>query len=97
MARKCEVTKKGVLSGNNVSHSNRKTRRRFLPNIHTFTLFSEVLGKISIKATANGIKTIDHNHGIDEYLLSTPISRLAPEIAAHKRKLQKALEKKQQA
>ena len=70
MSRRCMVTGKGVLTGNNVSHANNKTRRRFLPNVQETTIFSEVLGRnISLKATTNGLRTIEVNGGIDAWLL----------------------------
>ena len=91
MSRKCVITKKGVLSGNNVSHSNRRTRRRFLPNIQKFSLMSDILGRsIRMKISTNGIKTIDHNEGLDNYLLTTPNSKLSVEVRSLKKKIMKA-------
>ena len=73
MARRCAVTGKGVLSGNNVSHANNKTRRRFLPNLQESSFFSDVLAaQVRLRLTANGIRTVEHNGGIDSYLLETP-------------------------
>ena len=72
MARRCDITGKGVLTGNNVSHAHNKTRRRYLPNIHKMTLFSETLGSVRLKLTVSTLRTIEHNGGLDSYLLTTP-------------------------
>ena len=64
MARRCAITGKGVQAGNNVSHANNKTRRRFLPNLQETSFFSDVLGtSIQIRLSTNGIRTIEHNGG----------------------------------
>jgi large subunit ribosomal protein L28 len=71
MSRKCELTGKAVLSGHKVSHSQRKTKRKFLPNLHMFTLISDALGKIfRFRASTNAIKTVEIKGGLDSYLLS---------------------------
>lgn len=97
MTRRCDIdASKGVLAGNNVSHSNRKTRRRFLPNLQPVSLMSEALGhKVSLRLTASTIRTIEHNDGIDNYLLKTPTRKLADEALNLKKRIQKALAKKQ--
>lgn len=95
MARRCAVTGKGVLSGNNVSHANNKTRRRFLPNLQESSFFSDVLGtQVRLRLTTNGIRTVEHNGGIDAYLLETPDRKLTVETIALKRRLERAKEKK---
>jgi large subunit ribosomal protein L28 len=95
MARRCGITGKGVLTGNNVSHANNKTRRRFLPNMQETSFFSDVLGtSVRIKLTANGIRTIEHNGGLDAFLLGTPNRKLPPEAMTLKRRLIKARDKK---
>ncbi len=95
MARRCAVTGKGVLSGNNVSHANNKTRRRFLPNMQESSFFSDVLAaQVRLRLTANGIRTIEHNGGIDSYLLGTPDRKLTVETIVIKRRLEKAKAKK---
>jgi len=93
MSRKCDLNlEKAVLSGNNVSHSNRKTRRRFLPNIQTFSIMSEALkSNITFEATPNTIRSIEHNNGIDNYLLKTCSSKLSKKARALKKKISKAL------
>lgn len=89
MARRCDLNQqKAVLSGNNVSHSNRRTRRRFLPNIQTFSLLSEALGQtISFDAAPSTIRTIEHNNGLDNYLLKTKNCKLTKKARDIKKKL----------
>ena len=91
MARKCALTDKGVLAGNNVSHSNRKTRCRFLPNLKMVTLLSEVLGAISLRIAANTLRTIDKKGGIDKFLLNTANKNLTEEAIKLKNKLKKKM------
>ena len=95
MARRCEITGKGVMSGNNVSHANNKTKRRFMPNLQDTTLMSDVLGvPVRLRVTTAGIRTIEHNGGLDTYLLETPSTRLTTEARRLKRRVQKAAEAK---
>ena len=95
MARRCMITGKGVLSGNNVSHANNKTRRRYLPNMQEQSFFSDVLGtSIQLRLSVNGIRTIEHNGGLDSFLIGTPDRRL-PELAQTlKRRILRAQAKK---
>ena len=91
MSRRCEITGKGVLSGNNVSHANNKTRRRFLPNLQITSLLSDVLGDaIRMRLSTRAIRTIEHNGGIDAYLLGTPNTKLTPEGLSLKRRIERA-------
>ncbi len=91
MARKCAVTGKGVMVGNNVSHANNKTKRTYRPNLQSVTLLSDVLGaKVRMRITTNGLRTIEHNGGLDAYLLSTGASKLTPEIRKLKRQVERA-------
>jgi large subunit ribosomal protein L28 len=70
MARRCELTGKGVLTGNNVSHANNKTRRRFLPNLVNVSLISESLGQsVQLRISANALRSVEHNGGLDPFLL----------------------------
>ena len=70
MSRRCELSGKGVLTGNKVSHSNIKTRRRYLPNLQKVTLQSETLGRsFSFRVAASALRTVDHRGGLDAYLL----------------------------
>ena len=95
MSRRCEITGKGVLSGNNVSHANNKTRRRFLPNLQETSLLSDTLGAdVKMRLSTRGIRTVEKNGGIDAYLLGTPNSRLPAEALTIKRQIQKAAAKK---
>ena len=88
MSRRCEITGKGVLSGNNVSHANNKSRRRFLPNLQVTSLLSDVLGQsIRLRLSTRAIRTIEHNGGIDSYLLSTNASKLTERGQELKRKI----------
>ncbi len=81
MSRRCQITGKGVLTGNNVSHANNKSRRRFLPNMQQTSMVSDVLGTtVRVRVTTHAIRTIEHNGGLDAFLLSTP-NRDLPEPA----------------
>jgi large subunit ribosomal protein L28 len=95
MARRCAATGRGVQTGNNVSHANNKTRRRFLPSLHQVTLLSDVLReRVRLRVTTNGLRTIEKRGGIDAFLLSTPMAKLQPETQALKRRVKKAQAKK---
>ncbi|RKK04575.1 50S ribosomal protein L28 [Pseudoroseomonas wenyumeiae] len=95
MARRCAITGKGVQAGNNVSHANNKTRRRFLPNLQETSFFSDVLGtSIQIRLSTNGIRTIEHNGGLDAFLLGTPNRSLPEPAQVLKRRIQRAQAKK---
>ena len=98
MSRRCMVTGKGVLTGNNVSHAKNRTRRRFLPNIQDTSMYSESLGtEIKLRATTNGIKTIEHNGGIDSWLLSIAPTKLDPKLRPWRAKVEAAIAKKKVA
>ncbi|MCE2951543.1 MAG: 50S ribosomal protein L28 [Alphaproteobacteria bacterium] len=90
MSRRCPITSKGVMSGNNVSHANNKTRRRFLPNIQEVTFLSEVLGPVRMKVSARAIRTIEKNGGLDQFFAKTSNLKLSPEARALKRRVEKA-------
>lgn len=78
MSRYCFVTKKKPMFGNNVSHANNKTQKIFLPNIHKFSFFSEILKKsFSLSVSNHGMRTIEHRGGLDNYLLNTTSSELS--------------------
>ena len=88
MSRRCQFTGKGVQTGNNVSHANNKTRRRFLPNMQQTSLPSDILGTtVRVRLTTHAIRTIEHNGGLDSFLLSTPNRDLAPEAQVLKRRI----------
>ena len=91
MARRCGVTGKGVLSGNNVSHAHNKTRRRFLPNIQTVSLMSEVLGRtVKLRLAASTLRTIENKGGLDAFLMDSSDSKLTTEAVKIKKQIKKA-------
>ena len=91
MARVCTVSGKKPHFGNNVSHANNKTRRRWQPNLQICSFPSEILGKaVSLRLTANGIRTVEHNGGLDAWLLDTPNSKLSETALKIKKQLAKA-------
>ncbi|QNT69325.1 50S ribosomal protein L28 [Defluviicoccus vanus] len=88
MARRCQIMDKGVLTGNNVSHANNKTRRRFLPNLQVASLMSEALGKpVRLRLSMHGLRTIDHRGGLDAYLLGERDADLSVELRRLKREV----------
>ena len=91
MARRCELTGKGVLTGNNVSHSNIKTRRRFLPNVQDMSLHSEVLGRaVRLKICTQALRTVEQRGGLDAFLLKAKDSQLSQRARRVKRAVEKA-------
>ncbi len=95
MSRRCQITGKGVLTGNNVSHANNKTRRRFLPNLQETSMLSDILGAdVRMRLSTRGIRTVEHNGGIDAFLLSTPNSKLPEEAQVIKRRILRARTKR---
>jgi large subunit ribosomal protein L28 len=98
MARRCEITGTGVFTGNNVSHANNRTRRRWVPNLQNASLMSEALGEtVRVKLTTRALRTIEKNGGLDAYLLGTNDSKLAPEAIKIKRRIAKAHAKREGA
>jgi large subunit ribosomal protein L28 len=90
MSRRCDLTGKAVLVGHKVSHSNIKTKRRFLPNLCRVTLQSEALGeRVRLRISANALKSVDHRGGLDAFLLKAHDRELSPKARALKRKLVK--------
>ncbi|UUX51662.1 50S ribosomal protein L28 [Nisaea acidiphila] len=95
MARRCEITGKGVQTGNNVSHANNRSRRRFLPNLQQTSLMSDALGKmVRLRLTTHAIRSIEHNGGLDAYLLKAKNAQLGLEARALKRRIEKAISAK---
>jgi large subunit ribosomal protein L28 len=89
MARRCELTGKSVLVGHRVSHSNRKTKRRFLPNLLNVTLMSDTLGRsIRLRVCANALKTVDHRGGLDAFLAKAPDAHLSDKARDLKRQIE---------
>ena len=91
MARRCELSGVGPMTGRNVSHANNKTKRRFLPNLCNVTLHSDKLGrKFRMRITAAALRTVDHVGGLDVYLLKAKDEQLSPTALKVKRELAKA-------
>ncbi len=91
MSRRCDLTGKGVQSGNLVSHSNHKTKRRFLPNLCQVTLQSDVLKRsVRMRISANALKSVDHRGGLDAFLVKARDEELAPRALLLKRQITKA-------
>jgi large subunit ribosomal protein L28 len=91
MSRRCTITGKGVLAGNNVSHAHNRSRRRFLPNIQRTSLLSDILGRsIRLRLSTSALRTIEKNGGLDAFLLGTPDTKLPLEARQLKRKIKKA-------
>lgn len=89
MARRCSVTAKAVMTGNNVSHANNKSRRRFLPNLQSKRLMSDVLGQmIRLRVSTQGLRTIEANGGLDAFLMGADVSRLDSKMVALKRRIE---------
>ncbi len=90
MSRRCELTAKGPQVGNKVSHSNIKTKRRFLPNLCNVTFISDTLGRnVRLRVSTNAIKSVDHNGGLDAFLLKASAAHLSPRALELKRQIQK--------
>ena len=91
MSRVCELTGKGPAVGNNVSHANNKTKRRFLPNLNDVSLVSETLGRpIKLRISASALRTVDHRGGLDKYLAKAKDSELSPKALKVKKEIAKA-------
>ncbi len=92
MARRCELTGKGVQSGHNVSHSNIKTNRRFLPNVQKMSLHSEALGQgVRLKISAHALRTVEYRGGLDNFLMQAKNGDLSLKARRVKRAVAKAL------
>jgi large subunit ribosomal protein L28 len=91
MSRRCELTAKGPMVGNKVSHSNIKTKRRFLPNLCNVTFISDALGRnVRLRVSTNAIKSVDHRGGFDAFMIKAKAAELSPKALL----LKKAIEKK---
>ena len=92
MSRRCELTAKGPQVGHKVSHSNIKTKRRFLPNLVNVTLISDVLGRnVRLRVSTNAIKSVDHRGGLDAFLLKARDGELSPRALELKRQIAKKI------
>jgi large subunit ribosomal protein L28 len=88
MAKRCQITGKTVMSGNNVSHANNRTRRRFLPNLQVTTMQSDILGRsLKLRVSTSAIRTVEKHGGIDPFLIQARNSELAEEARAIKSEL----------
>ncbi|MGF1477574.1 MAG: 50S ribosomal protein L28 [Geminicoccaceae bacterium] len=91
MARRCLISGKGVQAGNNVSHANNKTRRRYLPNIQSRRFYSETLkSSVRLKIAANTLRTIEKHGGLDGFLLRSKPADLPPELRRLRKRLEQA-------
>ena len=92
MSRRCDLTAKSPQTGHKVSHSNHKTKRRFLPNLVNVTLTSDALSRsVRFRISANALKTVDHRGGLDAFLAKAKDVELSPKALDLKRQLQKKL------
>jgi large subunit ribosomal protein L28 len=90
MSRICELTGKGRLTGNNVSHANNKTKRVFLPNLQNVTLLSDGLERsFKFRISTHGLRSVEHNGGLDNWLLKTADAKLSARAVKVKRELAK--------
>ncbi|TDH34816.1 50S ribosomal protein L28 [Pseudohoeflea suaedae] len=92
MSRSCELTGKAVLTGNNVSHANNKSRRRFLPNLCNVTLISDALGQsFRLRVSAAALRTVEHRGGLDAFLAKSKENELSMRARLLKRQISKKL------
>ncbi|MGX7704710.1 50S ribosomal protein L28 [Methylobacterium sp. Gmos1] len=92
MSRRCELTGKGVLTGHLVSHSNHKTKRRFLPNLCNVTLLSDTLGRsVRLRISANALRSVEHRGGLDAFLIKAGATDLSQNARLLKREIEKKL------
>lgn len=93
MARRCELSGKGVQTGNNVSHAKNRSRRRFLPNLCNVSLLSDTLGEsVSLRISAHALRSVEHRGGLDAYLVKAKDADLSVRALRIKKRLQKAVE-----
>tara|TARA_R110002124_G_scaffold82506_5_gene216510 strand:+ start:2609 stop:2947 length:339 start_codon:yes stop_codon:yes gene_type:complete len=91
MSRRCELTGKGPMSGNNVSHAKNRTRRRFLPNLNDVTLASDALGQsFKFKISAAALRTVDHRGGLDAFMAKAKDTELSDKALKVKKDIAKA-------
>lgn len=92
MARRCELTGKGVMTGNNVSHALNRTRRRFLPNLLNVTLISDALGRpVKLRISARALRSVEHRGGLDAFLLKANDDELSVTAQGLKKEIRAAL------
>ena len=92
MSRRCELTGKGAQVGHTVSHSNIKTKRRFLPNLVNVTMMSDALGRsVKLRISTNALKTVDRRGGLDAFLIKAKADVLSPRALDLKRAIEKKI------
>ena len=92
MSRRCELTGKGVMTGNTVSHALNRTRRRFLPNLLNVTLISDTLGRsVKLRVSANALRSVEHRGGLDAFLIKADESELSDNARALRKEIRAAL------
>ena len=92
MSRTCELTAKGVMSGNNVSHAKNRTRRKFLPNLCNVTLMSEALNqRFRMRISANALRSVEHRGGLDAFLVKASDAELSTRARLIKKQITKKL------
>jgi len=90
MSRRCDLTGKAPQTGHKVSHSNRKSKRRFLPNLVNVTMISDALGRsVRLRVSTNALKTVDHRGGLDAFLIKAKEDELSPKVRELKREIVK--------
>lgn len=94
MAQRCDLTGKGVQVGNRVSHANNKTKRRYMPNLQTIALASDILGKVRLRISTNALRTVTKKGGLDAFLLGTANRKLPEPALKLKKRVIKAMDKK---
>jgi large subunit ribosomal protein L28 len=98
MARRCELTGKAVLVGNNVSHANNKSRRRYLPNLNQVTLISDALGQsVRLRITSHALRSVEHRGGLDAFLVKARDGELSIKARRLKRQVEKRIADQAQA
>ena len=91
MSRRCELTGKGPMVGNNSSHANNKTKRRYLPNLNDVTLQSETLSRgVKLRISVHALRSVDHRGGLDAYLAKAKDADLSPAALKVKKEIAKA-------
>ena len=93
MTKKCDLTGKHSMTGNNVSHANNKTKRKFFPNLQSVTLYSEKLdSKLSFKVATSTLRTVEKSGGIDKFLLNTDVKNLSSLAKKYKKNILKKID-----
>jgi large subunit ribosomal protein L28 len=92
MSRRCELTGKGVMTGNNVSHAINRTKRRFLPNLLNVTLISDALGRsVKLRISAHALRSVEHRGGLDQFLLKADDAELSANAQGLKKEIRDKL------